>query len=229
MTSTARRPRHLVLMAVSLIVVLAVPAIVLARAGGASGSRSGHARAPAAAPPGSASRSAENSVSRSPSARPPSSAKYGGIPSWLPKAKVRVGRIVQASQAHPALAIQGDSVNVHLGQGRVIVTAVGPAVPEEGRFPVPATTPCRFTVSFAAGRGGMPISARSFTILDELGQLHRPRVALSGGGPLPTRLEPGHIVTLTVSAVLPTGGGRLRWAPGGPRPIVSWDFDVEID
>jgi hypothetical protein len=36
-------------------------------------------------------------------------------------------------------------------------------------------------------------------------------------------------VSLNVRDVLPTGGGRLRWAPDDPRPLVSWDFDVEID
>ena len=39
----------------------------------------------------------------------------------------------------------------------------------------------------------------------------------------------GKAVTLSVSDVLPTGEGQLRWAPEGPEPIVSWDFDVEID
>jgi hypothetical protein len=39
----------------------------------------------------------------------------------------------------------------------------------------------------------------------------------------------GRTVTLTVTTVLPTGNGQLRWAPAGARPVVSWDFDVEID
>ena len=47
--------------------------------------------------------------------------------------------------------------------------------------------------------------------------------------PLPRAVAPGRTVTLTVSDVLPTGNGRLRWAPQGAAPIVSWDFDVEID
>jgi hypothetical protein len=46
---------------------------------------------------------------------------------------------------------------------------------------------------------------------------------------VPAQLAQGRIVTLTVSAVLPTGGGRLRWAPEGSGPLVAWDFDVEID
>ena len=131
-----------------------------------------------------------------------SKAKYGGIPSWLPKATVRVNRVVTATAAHPELAIEGDTVAVHLPRGRVIMTAVGPAVPEEGRFPIPETTPCRFAVTLAAVRGG---------------------------GPAPVRVAAGHPVSLTLSAVLPTGNGQLRWTPLGGRPIVSWDFDVEIE
>jgi len=157
-------------------------------------------------------------------------ARYGGIPSWLPKAKVTVGRVASASAAHPWLAIEGDTVSVRLAHGRAAVTAVGPAVPESGRFPVPASSPCTFTVTFAAAAGSVPLRARDFSFLDELGRIHsNPRVRLLDGGALPRSLGPGRPVSITVHAVLPTGNGRLRWAPAGARPIVSWDFDVEID
>ena len=154
---------------------------------------------------------------------------YGRIPSWLPQAAVPVGRIVTASAAHPWLAVEGDTVSVRLARGRVLATAVGPAVPEEGAFPVPATSPCTFVVTFARASGAVPLSAAAFTIVDELGRLHHPRVTLRGGGSMPARLRPGRTLSLTVRDVLPTGNGRLRWAPGGAAPIVSWDFDVEID
>ena len=108
------------------------------------------------------------------------------------------------------------------------MTAVGPAVPEEGVFPVPATSICTFTVTFARNAGSVPLSAAAFTITDEQGDLHHPVVTLPGGAPLPARAAPGRPVTLAVSAVLPTGNGALHWAPAG-RPLVSWDFDVEID
>jgi hypothetical protein len=29
--------------------------------------------------------------------------------------------------------------------------------------------------------------------------------------------------------VLPTGNGQLRWVTAGAKPIVSCEFDVEID
>jgi hypothetical protein len=157
------------------------------------------------------------------------SARYGGIPSWLPKATIPVGRIVTASAAHPALAIQGDTVAVHLATGRVLATAVGPAVPEEGHFPVPATSKCTFTVTFTRASGLTPLSSAAFTSIDERGHLHRLRVTAQNGGRLPADIAPGQTVTLTIKGRLPTGNGQLRWAPEGAKPIVSWDFDVEID
>ena len=49
---------------------------------------------------------------------------YGGIPSWLPQPKVKVGRLVHASAAHPWLAVEGDTVAVSLAHGHALVTAV---------------------------------------------------------------------------------------------------------
>jgi hypothetical protein len=155
--------------------------------------------------------------------------RYGGLPTWLPKRTETVGRVVTASEKHPWLAIEGDSVSVHLPRGRVLATAVGPQVPEEGEVPVPATSPCTFVVTFARDSGRVPLAAGAFTILDEQGRLHHPHVTLLGGGALPQRLPAGKPVSLEIHDVLPTGSGTLRWAPGGSGPIVSWDFDVEID
>ena len=155
--------------------------------------------------------------------------RYGGLPSWLPKAKVAVGRLVHASAAHPWLAIEGDTVAVALARGAVKVITVGPNVPEDGRFPVPKTTRCRFDVTFTAASGVVPVRSRAFTILDELGALHHPRVSALDGGPVPPHVLPGQSLTLTLSAVLPTGAGTVRWTPTGTAPVVAWDFDVEID
>ena len=41
---------------------------------------------------------------------------------------------------------------------------------------MPKTSPCSFTVTFTAASGAVPLSAQAFTILDELGRLHHPRV-----------------------------------------------------
>ncbi|MFZ0091673.1 MAG: hypothetical protein WAL63_19375 [Solirubrobacteraceae bacterium] len=154
---------------------------------------------------------------------------YGAIPSWIPKSNVTVGRIVTATPAHPWLAIEGDTVRVELAAGATMMTSVGPQVPEEGQFPVPQTTPCRFVVTFAAVHGSIPLSRRAFSFLSEHGHGTAARVALRGGGRLPSRITSGAPVTLSVSARLPTGNGELRWAPDGTAPVASWDFDVEID
>jgi len=163
-------------------------------------------------------------------ARPHASpGRYGGLPGWLPKSTIPVGRIVVASAAHPSLAVEGDTVSVHLAHGQALVTAVGPAVPEEGQFPLPVTTACTFTVSFARASGLVPLSSAAFTILDEFSHLHHLQVTAQREGSLPAAVASGRTVTVTMKAVLPTGNGQLRWAPGGGKPIVSWDFDVEID
>jgi hypothetical protein len=162
-------------------------------------------------------------------AKASSTARYGGVPSWLPKESVPVGRIVDASAAHPVLGIEGDTVAVRLAGASSYATAVGPSVPETGKFPVPRTSPCTFIVTFARTSGLVPIRPAAFTLTDEQGRLHRPKVTALDGGAPPSQITPGKAVSLKIYAVLPTGSGSLNWAPASRAPIVSWDFDVEID
>ena len=177
------------------------------------------------------------SALRRSSASHPSSAKYGALPSWLPKARVPVNRVVQASATHPQLAvIEGDTVSVRLSRGRVLATAVGPAVPADApgiaqadRSTNADISVCTFTVTFASASGRVPIDPRAFTILDEQGQVSHLGVSAAGGGPLPGRVTPGRAVTLRLRTVLPEGEYVLRWAPHGPRVLVGWEFDVELD
>jgi hypothetical protein len=136
---------------------------------------------------------------------------------------------MQASAARPQLGIEGDTIVVHVGAAEVSAVAVGPQVPEEGQFPVPATTPCTFDVTLSAASAPITLAPSDFTLLDELGKLHAPKVTVMGGGSAPARISPGQTLTLVLSAVLPTGNGTLRWSPGTRAPIASWDFDVEID
>ena len=74
----------------------------------------------------------------------------------------------------------------------------------------------------------MPVERGAFTILDELSHLHLPLVTLAAA-PAAALPAAGRTLTVIVKDVLPTGGGQLRWAPAGSKPVVSWDFDVEID
>jgi hypothetical protein len=151
------------------------------------------------------------------------------LPSWIPKQAVQVGRIEEASAAHPWLAIEGDSVLVTLAHGEALATAVGPQVPEIGRVPVPATSLCTFVLTLARTSGTVPLGAGAFTILDEQGHLHHPSVTAYPDGRLPGAAPVGKSFSVKLTGVLPIGQGELRWAPQGTKPIVTWDFDVEID
>ncbi len=157
------------------------------------------------------------------------SARYGGLPSWLPKARSHVGRVLKASTAHPALSVEGEAVAVTLASGRVLATAVGPEVPEEGRFPVPALTPATFIVTFASSSTEIPLRAKAFTLIDEQGKVHHPKMTAVGGGAPPAQTTPGRAVSVMLHEILPTGDGGLSWTPEGARPIASWDYTVEID
>ena len=205
-----------------------------AAAAGGSGSRSGAAAGGAlrfATADGAASRSgtAGGGASRAAAVGASSSAKYGGLPSWLPRPKMRVRRLLTATSAHPALSIQGETVAVDLPGGHVLATVAGPEVPEEGHFPVPATTPCTFILTLASASGTVPLRAADFTFVDDHGGIHHPQVSALHGGVVPTSAPPGRTVSLKLYDVLPTGDGGLEWAPGGGRPPVGWDYTVEID
>ena len=77
--------------------------------------------------------------------------------------------------------------------------------------------------------GRVGIDPRAFSIVDEFGQRHRPRLARRGGGRLPVVLADGRSLVVSARTVLPTGNGQLRFTPSGAHPIASWDFHVEID
>ncbi|MGO9957151.1 MAG: alkaline phosphatase family protein [Solirubrobacteraceae bacterium] len=160
---------------------------------------------------------------------PQQTARYGAIPSWLTTTTAAVEQTVRASDTHPALAIQGATVSIRLRRARLLATTVGPSVPREGRIPVPATSPSTFTVTFSRASAVVALSQAQFTIVDELGHVHHPTVTAIGGGAPPRLIRPGQTVALTAHSVLPTGEGRLTWAPDRARPIVAWDFDLEID
>jgi hypothetical protein len=156
-------------------------------------------------------------------------ARYGGLPSWLPRTKPQVGRVLHASVAHPALSVEGEAISVSLAGGNVLATAVGPQVPEEGRFPVPPVTPATFLVTFASASSTIALNASQFTFIDEQGRVHHPTMTAVHGGVAPARAAPGHPVSVMLHDILPTGDGGLSWTPEGSRPIASWDYTVEID
>jgi hypothetical protein len=205
------------------LVLLAVLGGVLSSGGTASGTRRPSIHDAAARNDDRPSSSATTASHTRPSA------KYGGLPSWLPKPKIRVNRLLSASAAHPVLSIQGVTVAVDLSGGRVLATAAGPEVPEEGHFPVPETSPCTFIVTLASASGTVPLDPVRFTFVDDFGHVHHPRVTALHGGVLPRSVPPGKTVSLKLYSVLPIGDGGLEWAPDGGRALVAWDYTVEID
>jgi hypothetical protein len=213
------------------LVALVVAIVAITTLGGGSNGHPRHSRA-ASRPETTVLASSQGAQSLSQNGRPVNTSgnTYGYIPAWLGRPKVPVGRVVTATTTHPWLAVQGDTVRVQLPKARLLATVVGPAVPEEGKVPVPETSPCTFTLTLTSASAPIPIRPMQFAAIDERGTIHTLKVQSLDGGPPPSQVTPGTTVRLKMSAVLPTGEGRLTWAPlDGGRPPVQWDFDVEID
>jgi Phosphoesterase family len=131
-----------------------------------------------------------------------------------------------ATSTHPVLALQGDTVPVSVGRARLLASAVGPTVRHDAGS---SAVPSSFIVTFRAASRATALHSSSLTVIDELGELHHPQVTAVGGGPAPSELLPGQAVTLVVRDQLAVGNGQLRWAPVGSSPLVSWDFDLELN
>ncbi len=127
------------------------------------------------------------------------------------------------------LTLQGESLSISLPAARLLVTAAGPAVPEIGHTPVPATSPVTFTVTLTHASARISLQRSTWVLVDENHQIHHPRVTTLDGGPPPTQLRPGQTVAIKLHSVLPTGDGGLEWRPDGARVAAGWDFNVEID
>ncbi len=156
--------------------------------------------------------------------------KYGSIPTDLRnKQAPPPNQVLSASAAHPAMAIQGNSVVLHLARGSALATAVGPDVPDRIQGSADLHTPATWDLTFADVHGTVPISTHLFTITDEQGMLLFPRVSVVGGGPLPSTVPTGRPFTLQLSTVVSVGDGKLRYAPSGDAWLAEWDFDVETD
>jgi hypothetical protein len=133
-----------------------------------------------------------------------------------------------ASGPQVALDGQGDGISVWAGGAGIEGAGYAGAGPRLGSLSIPAS-PCTFIVTFAHASRAIPISATSFTLIDGRGHIHHPSVSSIDGGVAPRRVVPGHATSLRIHDVLPTGNGALLFQPYGGRPIVSWDYDVEID
>jgi hypothetical protein len=123
--------------------------------------------------------------------------------------------------------VQGIAVQVNLPSGRVLATVTGPRVPPFVSPPPPQVT-ATFDISLAHVSGTIPVRLADFTITDQLGRTFHP-ILVRHETPPPATVTAGRSLTLQVTAVMPTGEGRLYWSPTRSVPIVSWDFIVEND
>lgn len=153
---------------------------------------------------------------------------YGGLPSWLPKDTTAPNSMLTADLQHPAVTSEGDDVEVHLAQGSVRMTVVGPEVPGEG-FPVqPEDTICTWTVTVSHATTPVHLSAADFNTLDHLGTIYRV-AAVPGQPKIPATLQPGQTVRFELRTAMPTGEGVMRYSGGTTHVLSSWDFVVEND
>jgi hypothetical protein len=164
---------------------------------------------------------------------------YGSLPKWLPKNSVKptAPEMEVASAAKPILGEeQGFTVRAQLPSGSADVTAVGPQVPtyvanyaQSGLWPSNKLVPSTFYVTFADVKGSIPIAARAFDVLTDGGQVVTASVSVSGGGKVPAVVRTGQHIELLVKTETLEGQGGFRWAPEGPKILVGWVYQLELD
>jgi hypothetical protein len=153
---------------------------------------------------------------------------YGSLPTFLPSTSFQPDSQLVGTVAKPALTTEGDSVLVKLTDASVLARVSGPEVPGEGLPYQTAATTCTWTVTLSGATAPVPIKAADFTTLDHLGTVYQ--VSLVPGQPKPPAvLRPGQTTTFELRAGMRVGEGLMRWAPGAPKIVASWDFEVEND
>ncbi len=162
---------------------------------------------------------------------------YGKLPSWLPKYKPSATKLEVATAAKPILGEeQGFTVHAVLPGGAADITAVGPAIPayvsryvQDGVWQSSHAAPGTFVVSVTNVKGTVPLSAGAFSILTNSGQIVHTKVSLKGGGALPSAVHAGQNINLKVTGGVYEGSGSIRWAPLGPKVLVGWIYQLELD
>jgi hypothetical protein len=149
------------------------------------------------------------------------------LPSFLPSTNAPVDRVVTASAAHRQLAVQGVGVHVVVPSGQALATVSGPKVPPFVA-PPPEQVTATFTITLSHVTGTVRVRPQDFAITDQLGRTFRPTLPVGHHAPA-SSLSAGDTARFELTSVLPTGEGRIYWAPAGGTPIVGWDFIVEDD
>ena len=152
---------------------------------------------------------------------------YGTLPTFLPTASVVNDSELTGTAKNPAITSQGDSVHVQLADASVHATVSGPVVPGEGLPVVQDATTCTWQVTLTGANKPVPIRVSDFSTIDHLGKIYRPYLVPGQPKP-PASLAPGAHTTFELRAVMNSGEGLMRWAPGG-KILASWDFEVEND
>ncbi len=170
--------------------------------------------------------------------RLPTSSHYGHPPKWLKIPEAPATTVPTATPRHPQLqAMEGYPVDATLPNGATVqYAAVGPSVPSwvanqagSGSWHLGETAPSTFELTFKRVTGTVPLSPANFTVITYTGELLHPRITNATGGPVPSRILPGHSLELTLRTSLPEGDGEIRWAPGGKRILVSYFWTLEFD
>lgn len=165
---------------------------------------------------------------------------YGSLPSWLPKsARAPAGnsRLEVATPGKPIFQEeQGYTVQAELPGGSVDITAVGPQFPSyvsnddaEGRWPNGKLVPSTFYVTFADVRGTIPVAAKDFSVLTDTGVVVEATLRAKGAGTVPTAVHTGQSLTVKVVTKAAEGQGVIRWTPLGPKVLVGWLYQLELD
>lgn len=154
--------------------------------------------------------------------------RYGKLPSWLPKDTTAPNSMLTADLQHPAITSEGDAVEVHLAQGTVRMTVVGPEVPGEGLPVQPEDTTCTWVVTMSDASAPIDLKAADFNTLDHLGTVYRV-AAVPGQPAVPASIRPGQQVRFELRTAMPTGEGVMRYSGGTQHVLASWDFVVEND
>jgi hypothetical protein len=152
---------------------------------------------------------------------------FRSLPSFLPSSATPVDRVTTASPGHPQLAVQGVGVQVDMSSGHALTTVTGPQVPPFVA-PPPKDVTAVWDISLTHVSGTVTIRVSDITITDQLGRNFHPTLVLHETPP-PSTVTAGRTLDFQVTAVMPTGEGRLYWAPTQSTPFVGWDFIVEND
>jgi len=143
-----------------------------------------------------------------------------------PVATAPAQQVGSASAAHYQLVAAGDPVHVHVGAAHVLARMSGPAIDQRGAAPgTPPPISARgvLTVSLTSEQGTLDVPARSFLTLGE----RQDRISVHADHTA-VHVAPGRPATLHLSTAFRAGHTTFTWQPQG-KPLVTWDFVVELD